>query len=148
VPERVGQQRLELPADHREAADLAVVHEQERAAGERVAVGQRDAAAGGRAHMGEEQMRTHMGGQRQQVLVAPGRRHLAVDARRVAVAVPADAEAVAVGDHLGLLGAQALAHQRVLGPADQVLEIDRITAVGKESAHAGILPHATLGAQR
>jgi hypothetical protein len=75
--------------------------------------------------------------QRQQVFVAPGRRHLAVDAGGVAVAIPADPETVAIGDHLGLGGAQALSHQGVLGSTDQVFEIDRIAAVSQEPAHAG-----------
>jgi len=57
--------------------------------------------------MGEEQARADLPGQAAQVGVVSGRRDLALEPGFRGLAVPAEAEAVAIGQGLGLDGAQA-----------------------------------------
>ena len=135
--EVVGDQRLD-PAPHLlPAADLAVVHEEEAAVGEGVAVGAGGCGAGGGADVGEEGAAADLGGEAAEVFVGPGGADFAVEAGGVALAVPAEAEAVAVGFGLALGGVQRLVDQAVARGGDKGFEQDGLALVGEEAAHDG-----------
>ncbi len=117
------------------AADLAVMHEQPFAVRERMAVGARGGGPGRGAHMRQEQAGADLVRQALQVLVVPGRQDVAIDARGRPVAIPADAEAIAIGRHMAVAGAQTLADQGIARLEQNLVEIDRVAAIGKPPAH-------------
>src|SRR5271165_1256181 len=131
----VGDQRLDAAADPVEAAHLAVVHEQEPAGGEGMAVGAGGGAAGGGAYMGKEQPGANLLADRAQVLVRPGGPQVAKQAGKVTLAVPAKAKAIAIDLGLAFGRVQRLGNQAVTGRGDHLVEIDRRALIGEKATH-------------
>ncbi|QTK81477.1 Hypothetical protein AT6N2_L0571 [Agrobacterium tumefaciens] len=134
--EVVWNEGIDVAPDLLIAADLAVMHEQILAMGERVAIGAGNFARCGGAHMRHEHARAKLVAKRRQIGIRPGRSRVAKDAGRSALAIPAEAAAIAVHNGFGLSRGHGLADQRCFGLDQKAVEPDRFTGISKEAAHS------------